>query len=76
MIVRVVLVTDVEHENVKEMTLMHAMLNIEMKMKIVMYIIVQVRFIIVCVTEQHYVLIFFTLLWSVRKPLLFDAQNP
>ena len=30
----------------------------------------------VCVTEQHYVSIFFTRLWSVRKPLLFDTQNP
>ena len=28
------------------------------------------------VTEQHYVSIFFTHLWSVRKPLLFDTQNP
>ena len=26
---------------------------------------------VVCVTEQHYVSIFFTRLWSVRKPLLF-----
>ena len=31
---------------------------------------------LVCVTEQHYVSIFFTRLWSVRKPLLFDTQNP
>ena len=31
---------------------------------------------IVCVTEQHYVSIFFTRLWSVRKSLLFDTQNP
>ena len=31
---------------------------------------------LVCVTEQHYVSIFFTRLWSVRKPLLFDIQNP
>ena len=31
---------------------------------------------IACVTEQHYVSIFFTRLWSVRKPLLFDTQNP
>ena len=30
----------------------------------------------VCVTEQHYVSIFFTRLWSVRKPLLFDTKNP
>ena len=30
----------------------------------------------VCVTEQHYVSIFFIRLWSVRKPLLFDTQNP
>ena len=30
----------------------------------------------VCVTEQHYVSIFFTCLCSVRKPLLFDTQNP
>ena len=29
-----------------------------------------------CVTEQLYVSIFFTRLWSVRKPLLFDSQNP
>ena len=28
------------------------------------------------VTEQQYVLIFFTRLWSVGKPLLFDTQNP
>ena len=25
----------------------------------------------VCVTEQHYVSIFFTSLWSMRKPMLF-----
>ena len=31
---------------------------------------------VVCVTEQHYVSIFFTRLWSVRKPLLFDTQTP
>ena len=31
---------------------------------------------LVCVTEQHYVSIFFTRLWSVRKPLPFDTQNP
>ena len=31
---------------------------------------------LVCVTEQRYVSIFFTRLWSVRKPLLFDTQNP
>ena len=31
---------------------------------------------IVCVTEQHYVSIFFTRLWSVRKPRLFNTQNP
>ena len=30
----------------------------------------------VCVTEQHYVSRFFTSLWSVRKPLPFDIQNP
>ena len=30
----------------------------------------------VCVTEQHYFSIFFTRLWSVRKPMLFDTQNP
>ena len=29
-----------------------------------------------CVTEKHYVSISFTRLWSVRKPLLFDTQNP
>ena len=29
-----------------------------------------------CVTKQHYVSIFFTRLWSVRKPLLFDTHNP
>ena len=34
------------------------------------------RQIFVCVTEQHYVSIFFTRLWSVRKPRLFDTQNP
>ena len=34
-----------------------------------------VRLFIVCVTEQHYVSIFFTRLWSVRKPLLFDTQK-
>ena len=32
--------------------------------------------ILVCVTEQHYVSIFFTRLWSVHKPLLFDTKNP
>ena len=31
---------------------------------------------IVCVTKQHYVSIFFTRLWSVCKPLLFDTHNP
>ena len=31
---------------------------------------------LVCVTEQHCVSIFFTRLWSVRKPLLLDTQNP
>ena len=31
---------------------------------------------LVCVTEQHYVSIFFTRIWSVCKPLLFDTQNP
>ena len=36
----------------------------------------KVRDTFVCVTEQHYVLIFFTRLWSVCKPLLFDTQNP
>ena len=36
----------------------------------------KVRDTFVCVTEQHYVLIFFTRLWSVRKPLLFYTQNP
>ena len=35
----------------------------------------KVRDTFVCVTEQHYVLIFFTRLWSVRKPLLFYTQN-
>ena len=30
----------------------------------------------VCVTEQHYVSIFFTRFWSVRKPRLFDTENP
>ena len=35
-----------------------------------------VRQTLVCVTEQNYVLMFFTRLWSVRKPLLFDTQNP
>ena len=34
------------------------------------------RYVFVCVTEQHCVSIFFTRLWSVRKPLLFDTQNP
>ena len=29
----------------------------------------------VCVTEQHYVSNFFTRLWSVCKPLLFDTQR-
>ena len=29
---------------------------------------------IVCVTNQYYVSGFFTRLWSVRKPLLFDTQ--
>ena len=32
--------------------------------------------ILVCVTDQRYVSIFFTRLWSMRKPLLFDTQNP
>ena len=32
--------------------------------------------IIVCVTEQHYVSIFITRLWSVRKPRLFNTYNP
>ena len=31
---------------------------------------------IVCVTEQHYVSIFCTRVWSVGKPLVFDTQNP
>ena len=31
---------------------------------------------LVCVTEQHYVLIFFTRLWSLCNPLLFDTKNP
>ena len=33
---------------------------------------------VIRVTEQQYVSIFFTRLWSVRKrkPLLFDTQNP
>ena len=31
---------------------------------------------LVCVTEQHYVSIFFTRLWSVGKPRLFDTENP
>ena len=31
---------------------------------------------LVCVTEQHYVSTFFTRLWRVHKPLLFDTQNP
>ena len=31
---------------------------------------------LVCVTEQHYVSRFFTRLWSVRKALLYDTQNP
>ena len=30
----------------------------------------------VCVTDKHYVSIFLTRLWYVRKPLLFDTQNP
>ena len=30
----------------------------------------------VCVTEQHYVSIFFICLWSEHKPLLFGTQNP
>ena len=30
----------------------------------------------VCVTEQHYVSIFFTRLWSVGKALISDIQNP
>ena len=30
-----------------------------------------VIYFLVCVTEQHYVSIFFTRLWSVRKPMLF-----
>ena len=30
----------------------------------------------VCVSKQHHVSIFFTRLWSVRKPLLFDTQDP
>ena len=37
---------------------------------------IQVMLCFVCVTEQHYVSIFFIRLWSVRKPLLFDTQNP
>ena len=36
----------------------------------------QIYLVVVCVTEQYYVSIFFTRLWSVRKPLLFDTQNP
>ena len=31
---------------------------------------------VVCVSEQNCVSIFFTRLWYVRKPLLFDTQNP
>ena len=34
----------------------------------------ETRKILVCVTE-HYVPIFSTRLWSVRKPMLFDTQN-
>ena len=34
------------------------------------------RYVFVCVTEQHRVSIFFTRLWSVRKPLLFHTRNP
>ena len=30
----------------------------------------------VCVTEQHYFSRFFSRLWSVCIPLLFDTQNP
>ena len=29
----------------------------------------------VCVTEQHYISIFFTRLWSVRKPILFQYKG-
>ena len=31
---------------------------------------------VISATEQHYVLMFLTRLWSVRKPLPFDTQNP
>ena len=34
-------------------------------------ILLKLSLTIVCVREQHYVSIFFTRLWSVRKPLLF-----
>ena len=34
------------------------------------------KFSLVCVTEQLYVSIFFTRLWSLRNPLLFHTQNP
>ena len=30
----------------------------------------------VCVTEQHYVSIFGTRVWSIGKPLIFDTENP
>ena len=30
---------------------------------------------LICVTEQHYVSIFFTRLWSVRKPMLFQFKG-
>ena len=30
---------------------------------------------LVCVTEQHYVSIFCTCVWSVSKPLIFDTEN-
>ena len=33
-------------------------------------------FTFVFVTEQYFVSMLFTRLWSMRKPLLFDTQNP
>ena len=33
-------------------------------------------YVLVCVTEQHYVSIFFTRLWSVRRALISDTPNP
>ena len=35
----------------------------------------EASFDVICVTEQHYVSIFFTRLWSVQTALILDTQN-